>query len=252
MCCVSDFLTYSTADDEYALSVITPDKTTINAEAPYEVLSGGKFEPDKNAAISGQAFHTQSVYFPHGHPTGEYVFYVDMITQNGIADEWRIEMTEFGTEIVAESGTGVSNPYSYTAAECMVDENCGVNQVCIFSRCIVDGSPRFTLTWSGDDDYDLSVDPPRGNRIDWENAVDQKSGGEFQDDSDPYGLNHVESIYFGVLSSAQLGQYEVRVRKYETNGEADSWTLKLSVGGNDVRSWSQTGDAKFQWQFAGQ
>jgi hypothetical protein len=52
--------------------------------------------------FSGETFHTQSVYFPHGHPTGEYIFFVDMITQRGVADEWRIEMTEFGTEIFTE------------------------------------------------------------------------------------------------------------------------------------------------------
>ena len=240
------------ADDKYALNVVVPDTTIINAQAPNEVLSGGRFEPDKNAAISGDTFHTQSVYFPHGHPTGEYIFFVDMITQNGIADEWRIEMTEFGTEIFAESGTGVSNAFSYTAAECVVDTNCGANQVCIFSRCIVDGSPRFTLTWSGDDDYDLSVDPPNGNTIDWANAIDQKSGGELQDDSDPYGWNHVESVYFGVASKAQLGQYRVRVRTYQKNGfESDSWTLKIIVRGKVIRSWSQTGDATFRWRLAG-
>jgi hypothetical protein len=175
-----------------------------------------------------------------------------MITQKGVADEWRIEVSEFGDESFAQSGSGVSEAYPYTAAECLVDANCGANQVCIFNRCIVDGTPRFTLTWSGDDDYDLSVDPPDGHTIYWANVIDQKSGGEFQDDSDPYGLNHVESVCFGLSSNAQLGQYKVRVTTYEKNGsESDSWTLKVLAGGNEDRSWTQSGDATFQWQFAG-
>jgi hypothetical protein len=38
--------------------------------------------------------HTESVYFPAKAPFGEYVFYVDLIAQYGVADEWRVEVNE--------------------------------------------------------------------------------------------------------------------------------------------------------------
>ena len=243
-------LTHCTPDDDYALRVLTPSFDEIDFETPYAVTSGGIFEADKNEAVVEATFHTESVYFPSGSPSGQYVFFVDIITQNGVADEWRLEATEFGEEIVVETGSGFSGYFTYTTSECTTDADCADSETCVWNRCLVDGTPRFTLTWEGADDLALSVEPPAGDKIYWLNPENEESGGVLQDDPDPYGASHVESIYFDLRGDAPLGEYKVGVETYQKHGQSpDAWELTISVGGKVVRSWSETGDLDYTWAY---
>jgi hypothetical protein len=246
-------LTKCALDDNYALRVLTPALDTIDFITTSDAISGGMFEADENEDVAEITFHTESVYFPLDSPTGEYVFFVDMITQNGVADEWRLEATEFGEEIFVETNSGGSQAFAFIAIQCKTDADCAASDICVWNRCLVNGTPRFTLTWEGDGDLYLSVEPPAGEVIDRENPEDEESGGVLQDDFDPNGSRHVESIYFDVGGDASLGEYRVRVETHEQHGESsDAWELTVTVGGNLVSSWNGTGDLDFKWPENGQ
>jgi uncharacterized protein YfaP (DUF2135 family) len=108
------------------------------------------------------------------------------------------------------------------------------------------------LSWQGDDDLDLSVKAPVGSRVDHWNQFDSTSGGTLQDDTTPEGTGHVESIYFGIDSPAEVGRYRIRVTPYETRGDgSDSWTLTVHVGGQKRRSWYGTGAASYGFWYRG-
>jgi hypothetical protein len=239
-------------DDDYTLTVLTPKGGRISARSSLDPNSGAVFESDKNFDAVSPSFHTENIHFPRGIPGGEYVFYVDAIAQLGPAEEWSLEVIEFGESVVVETGYGYSNVLQYIAPECTSTQHCRKGEVCFNTRCIVNGTPRFTLTWNGDDDLDLSVSPPLGKIVDWWKQFDSRSGGRLQDDTTPMGTSHVESIYFGVSRRALTGRYVVKVDAYETHGDSsDPWKLKVSVRGKVVKSWSGTGDASFRFWYGG-
>ncbi len=235
-------------DDDHTLTVLTPKGGRISAGSPLDPYSGAVFESDNNFDAVSRSSHTENIYFPRGFPGGQYVFYVDGIVQLGPADEWILEVIEFGESVVVETGYGYSKVFQYIAPECKTNQHCRNGEVCINTRCVVDGTPRFTLTWTGDDDLDLAVSPPLGNMVDWWNQFDSRSGGTLQDDTTPMGSSHLESIYFGISRRALTGRYKVEVNSYETNGDSsDPWKLKVSVRGKVVKSWSGTGEASFRF-----
>jgi hypothetical protein len=239
-------------DDDHTLTVLTPKGGTISAGSPLDPNSGAVFESDDNFDAVSRSSHTENIYFPTSFPGGQYMFFVDVIAQVGTADRWRLEVIEFGETVVIETGFGYSEVFAYIAPECKTTQHCRKGEVCFNNRCIMNGTPRFTLTWTGDDDLDLSVTPPLGNKVDWWYQFDSRSGGSMQEDTTPMGTSHVESIYFGVSRQALTGRYIVEVDPYETNGGgSDPWKLKVSVRGKVAKSWSGTGKASFRFWYGG-
>ena len=147
--------------------MLTPLGGRISVGSPIDSYSGAIFEADKNDGVETLSSCTENVYVPEGYPGGEYYFYVDMLAEKGAIEEWSLEVTEFGETVYSQTGSGHSKFFKYVAAECVIDDHCRENDFCFENRCIVDGTPRFTLSWEGDDDLDLSVNPPVGSRVDY-------------------------------------------------------------------------------------
>ena len=226
----------------------------INAASLMDPYSGAVFEEDKNMGVLSPSSHTQNVYFPKGYPGGEYFFYVDATAQRGAAEKWTLQVIEFGQEVLVESAYGSSSSkfFQYTAPECILDDHCLENDICYKNRCLVDGTPRFTLSWEGDDDLDLYVTPPSGKRVDYWNRYDEQSGGTHLTDTTPMGTSHVEAAYYGVDLPAQKGRYRILVKPYEEFGDAaDSWTLTVSVRGTVVKTYKRMGEATFRFWYSG-
>jgi hypothetical protein len=51
-------------------------------------------------------------------------------------------------------------------------------------QSLLDGTPRFKLTWQGSDDFDISAKSPQGNLISLENPLDNLSTGFREDNID--------------------------------------------------------------------
>lgn len=52
--------------------------------------------------------------------------------------------------------------------ECTTNQECvdmSTGTMCVNNECLNEGKPRFTLTWTGDDDLDLSVFTPAGREV---------------------------------------------------------------------------------------
>jgi hypothetical protein len=120
-----------------------------------------------------------------------------------------------------------------TTHSCGIASECiAANQgsVCVNNECLRDGNPRFTLTWTGDDDLDLSVVTPAGVKISYQNDFDAATNGAFDTGfvQDVYG-SHVESIYF---PTGPDGAYHIFVTQFAEQGEEDdTWTLQVFMGG---------------------
>lgn len=138
------------ADDIYALGVYTPDDVLVYQENPYDPISDGFFEDDRNRNFDGTTWRTQNIYFPADAPAGEYVFFVDLWEQKGlIVDEWELTVWDGTGKFQVEEGSGNSITFSYLKALCTTSDECGEDEVCISQHCIVNGNPRFTLQWEG-------------------------------------------------------------------------------------------------------
>mmetsp|Transcript_23032 Transcript_23032/g.38068 ORF Transcript_23032/g.38068 Transcript_23032/m.38068 type:complete len:658 (-) Transcript_23032:243-2216(-) len=114
-----------------------------------------------------------------------------------------------------------------SAAECVASKE---GSVCINNECLHDGNPRFTLTWTGDDDLDLSVITPFGTKVWYQHNFDATTNGAFDTGyvQDVYG-SHVESVYFPV---GPEGKYRILVSQYKEQGEGDDeWVLEVVVNG---------------------
>jgi hypothetical protein len=114
--------------------------------------------------------------------------------------------------------------------ECTNNKDCLLKfkgDFCINNQCIRNGNPRITLTWYGDDDLDLSVTTPDGERVGYENLFDQSTGGSFDTLYSQFNLAyHVESISFP-MSGAPSGEYRIEVDAYEVREDPDIWTLEV-------------------------
>jgi hypothetical protein len=114
--------------------------------------------------------------------------------------------------------------------ECIDD---GRGDICVNNVCLHEGNPRFTLTWEGDDDIDLTVQTPAGVNISYEDPKDVFSRGYFDTQFSQVGFaSHVESITFpNATGSGRLGgprgTYKVYVNPYAELDSSDIWTLEV-------------------------
>ncbi|KAL7559521.1 hypothetical protein ACA910_011916 [Epithemia clementina (nom. ined.)] len=122
--------------------------------------------------------------------------------------------------------------------DCCEDSDCGTANelVCVESTCVNSGSPRFTLSWFGDDDLDLHVITPGGFEIDYRSTYDPTSQGRLDQDDIPGPITRwVENIYFPLDGSSPRGTYTYFVHYYSQIGIADSWQLFVYIGDERVR-----------------
>ncbi|WP_438854155.1 MopE-related protein [Agromyces sp. M3QZ16-3] len=114
--------------------------------------------------------------------------------------------------------------------------NDGIDQNCDGSDLVVgDGEIRVTLTWTTDDDLDLHVVDPNGDRL-WYGNKTVPSGGELDRD-DNVGVcgidpepGGVENVYWPV-GSAPSGMYTVEIDNYFDCPTTGTWNLQVFVGG---------------------
>mmetsp|Transcript_28872 Transcript_28872/g.54264 ORF Transcript_28872/g.54264 Transcript_28872/m.54264 type:complete len:784 (+) Transcript_28872:444-2795(+) len=121
--------------------------------------------------------------------------------------------------------------------ECCQDADCPGNEVCRSRICILDGNPRFTLTWNSGDDYDLQVTPPAGNTISFLNQLDEESGGRFGENGvQLFEGMQVENIYFPT-EGGPVGAYVVEVTSsVDLIDTQATWTLEIAVDGEVVET----------------
>ena len=132
-----------------------------------------------------------------------------------------------------------TNPDIYPGA---VDiPNNGIDEDCDGEDLIVtEGELRVTLTWNTDDDLDLYVTDPAGDRVSWFNTSVASGGTLDRDDNvgqcgvdpDPGG---VENIIWPESSSPPTGTYTVELSNYDDcdNGGAvtASYTIQVFFAG---------------------
>lgn len=127
-----------------------------------------------------------------------------------------------------------------------IDENCDGEDL-----VVGDGDVRATLTWDSDDDLDLTIIDPAGDRI-YHAVRTSPSGGELdRDDNFDYGTltdvcgrdtepGGVENIFWA-NGTAPVGQYTVEVRGFtDCPPDGANWTLRVFVLGQLVVEQSGT------------
>mmetsp|Transcript_13963 Transcript_13963/g.23202 ORF Transcript_13963/g.23202 Transcript_13963/m.23202 type:complete len:265 (-) Transcript_13963:142-936(-) len=141
------------------------------------------------------------------------------------------------TGVSCVSNTCVTDNCSLATRSCCVNTDCAVDKVCEFVSgfCLNKGNPRFTLTWTGEDDIDLWVFTPGGQVVGWKNKYEGVSGGRLdRDDTGDYNggiAPRAENIIFPLDGSAPTGIYSVYVRTYSARGAGpDNWTLAVYIG----------------------
>ncbi|CAJ1965099.1 unnamed protein product [Cylindrotheca closterium] len=150
------------------------------------------------------------------------------------------------TEIPSQVPSGEPPPCDESVYECCANSSCGTGEVCLQRQCLRDGTPRFTLTWTGNDDIDLAVITPGGSVVSaFQNDPD--SGGIFEPNGDQFGFDfHVENIRF---SGSTFGTYEWYVDSFLETGESDTWTLSITVEGEEVDSIEATGSTSGNYEY---
>ena len=137
--------------------------------------------------------------------------------------------------------------------ECCQDTDCSTDEVCRNRKCVDEGSPRFTLTWNGADDYDLSVTPPIGSTISFLNQFDEESGGRFGENGvQAFPGLHVENVYFP-FEGGPIGLYTIEISSFTGLTESPaSWNLEVAVNGEVVQSQAgvgiSSGDLTYDYQ----
>ena len=178
---------------------------------------------------------------------------------NGENDEWTVGVYVNDVEVANRKGRGSSavlrydynngdgpalppNTCNLVKDECCQDSDCRVGEeVCYLRTCIDNGNPRFTLSWTGDHDFDLSVTPPIGESITLVNRFDEASGGRFTEDGVQFFFgDHIENIVFP-LSGGPFGRYEYDVGRMNPDGPGNPWVLQVFVNGEEVHRLSGTG-----------
>ena len=246
-------------DDDLDLYVETPDGTILSYANTFDEVSGGRVGEDTDQV--GLDFHVENVYFPlTGSPAGTYSYYVRPLRTTYRSDVWMLSVGDGVSEVARHTGTGFSTTYFYYKGavptispapavvppptgrpcmspfdECCSDEACLFDgEICIHRTCIDDGSLRFTLTWIGDDDYDLYVETPGGTEISYRNLFDLDSGGRFGEEVDQFGSGyHVENVFFP-FSGAPAGEYHFYVRSLWKRGDSiDEWQVSVVENGEE-------------------
>ena len=117
--------------------------------------------------------------------------------------------------------------------------NDGIDQNCDGADLVVgDGSVRVTLTWDSDDDVDLHVVDPAGERIHYADKTSTSGGTLDRDDnassacgSDPEP-GGVENVFWPTVPAAPSGTYTVEIYSYKDCLPAlTNYTLQVFVGG---------------------
>eukprot|EP00934_Nitzschia_sp_Nitz4_P006760 Nitzschia sp. Nitz4//scaffold90_size81538//32378//38032//NITZ4_005319-RA/size81538-augustus-gene-0.92-mRNA-1//-1//CDS//3329560011//6750//frame0 len=258
-----------TGDDDLDLSVITPDGETINYVNPSAVLSTGQFDGEGVQDSFGS--HVENIYFPEPGPSGTYLFFARSYQVEGSDDLWNIQVVVDDEELMSESGVGTSGTFSFTfnsgleptAAptvsdcdtskdECCEDSDCLGAAVCTQRTCINDGTLRFTLTWTGDDDLDIVVVTPVGTYVSFLNEYDETSGGYFGVGGDQYEYgSHVENIFFPYENPLN-GTYQYYVRSFLQEGDDDLWSICVHVSSQEMSCTSGTGSSTMlEYSFTG-
>ena len=264
-----------TGDDDLDLAVVTPFGSTVAISNPDDEISGGIFgEPGDQFQFG---YHVESIFFPQtGGPSGAYTYFVSSFDEIGTADTWTVSVHVDDVLVALQTGTGTSDflVFDYSEGtvrpptnppnegsidtptdvpiiigcnieldECCNDTDCSGTQLCVQRTCIDEGNPRFTLSWNGNDDYDLTVTPPIGSTISFLNQVDEDSGGRFGEDGVQLftGL-HVENVFFP-SQGGPIGAYTYQVQKFNIIGDEDTWTVRVYVGGEQVDSISGKGNS---------
>lgn len=253
-------------NDNLQLYVITPGGQTLSLLSPTDPASEGIYQDDSNRAATESVFHVQNVYFPRNgqSPNGEYRFYVQSLEQKGISDPWGLQAF-VGRGQTDYFGSGTSDTFRILkfppgtgdnespcrrgeGIECCGKQDCNIggssDWLCVQSTCITDGHPRFTLSWNGDDDLDIYVVTPNGERIDWDHAA-STDGGVLQPDSNPDSkLMHVEAITFQ-KDNAPIGMYKFGANLWDQRGNSlDEWTLTLTIDEIEVASYTSLGTSE--------
>jgi hypothetical protein len=230
---------------------VTPNSQRISTLRNFDSASGGVFEDDKNKAVQSQASHTKSVYFPSNSPFGKYQFFVETNKQKGLLDDWKIEAIVKGKIEDMITGAGKSKVFSVVAVQqCKINNDCRKDQFCLNNRCMTQGTLRFTLTWEGTDDLDISVKAPQGKLICGEFPKDSVSSGFREDDFDYTSNKHAEFVVFGANGvRAPVGMYQIFIKVYSAKENLpNKWQLSVNVKGKEVKVWRQTGGASINWK----
>ncbi|CAJ1944521.1 unnamed protein product [Cylindrotheca closterium] len=128
--------------------------------------------------------------------------------------------------------------------ECCASSDCNSGtQLCVSNICIEQGNPGFALSWCGRDDLDLHVITPAGDEIDYQNTIDQLTGGNLDKDDIPQEEGcYVENIVFP--SGAPKGDYVFFVDSYTQILGADNWTVRVYLGDQEQAVQSGTEDSE--------
>jgi uncharacterized protein YfaP (DUF2135 family) len=248
-----------TGDDDLDLALVTPLGTTVAVSNKIDPESQGVFGEAGDQLEFGR--HVENIYFPiSGGPSGTYTYFVSNFVPNGELDMWTVTVFVDDEEVASQTGTGSSellvfeyiggdNPSptpigcNIAVDECCNDSDCSDGNLCVQRTCIDDGNPRITLTWTGDDDLDLTVTPPLGDTISFINQFDEDSGGRFGEDGVQFffGLQ-VENIFFPA-DGGPIGEYKYEVQSFNAVGGDDTWTVRVFVGGEEVSSQSGNGNS---------
>jgi len=150
------------------------------------------------------------------------------------------------TAVPSNPPFGEPPPCDETNFECCADSSCGNGEVCVQRQCLTDGTPRFSLTWIGNDDIDLAVITPGGSVVSaFQN--DPESGGTFEPFGDQFGLDfHVESIRF---NGSTFGIYQWYIDSFLEVGDVDTWNLSIYVNGEEVYYVEGTGSISGNYEY---
>lgn len=184
--------------------------------------------------------------------------YTTIITDEGVTTIWvksgnnhsgdgpgygeRFDLTPPDCGPLDEDGDGYTSDVDCNDADAAINPgavdipNDGIDQNCDGSDLVVgEGDIRVTLTWTTDDDLDLHVVDPNGDRL-WYVNPTVPSGGELDrddnvgvcgTDAEPGG---VENVYWPV-GSAPSGNYTVEIDNYFDCATTGTWTLQVFVDG---------------------
>lgn len=250
--------------DDKDLIVTTPGLVDVFFDNPFDPVSGGELEEDVVPDAVG--FHAENIYFPTG-PQGTYAFFV---RGGDGSDLWNVSVALDDLIVEQVSGVGDStflfqfmdalptpSPFPATQSqspavlctttdfECCTDSDCNNGESCANKNCVQDGSLRFTLTWVGQNDIDLRVQPPEGDLIYFQNPFDPVSGGTLESDVDPSGFGYyAENIYF-LDATVPQGMYT-----YGVSGASHAWELFVYRDGELAQMHSGVGlSSDFGFEF---
>lgn len=147
----------------------------------------------------------------------------------------------FAADVDCNDQDSSINPGAVDIPNNGIDENCDGSDLIVTT-----GDIRVTLTWDTDDDLDLYVTDPNGDKVWWSNTAVASGGFLDRDDnvavcgSDPEP-GGVENI---VWNSPPSGTYTVELSNWSdcVFGESTNYTIEVYMGGALVTSVSGTTD----------